>query len=400
MKAIDTLTNAVGLYALTLDGELGVFGNGNQFTVNHELSQAFGPQIRQLLKSYLANPDGGEYRLGVVFHGEAAGPWRSDTLVLEEHVLRETYPVGGPPSQALTAFQRKNRIKSIYRGIELLVEHRVEHLADTPTYCPVLFDRETSLDEYVPKTKGSATADQPVPVLEVLNLLAVLPAGRRNTPAVATMTQDMRRYLDSKAARRDGTFTLRKENYVRTKVDDSVTVEFFDVDKRHDRAQTLLNGDLGRRPDVAVDIPSIERFDQIERWLVRPHQPVDAALLRSFVRFRNLDADRLVALAEKALVHTAPGGVRLLDVGMRDAWNMFLLEGTVSLQAADGGSLLVTGGTDKAASPIAFLKPRKYMVTSITPVSFLWMHDAMLAAVAAAPDPDPKPASALKQLRS
>jgi hypothetical protein len=400
VNSIDTLTNAVGLYTLTLDGELGMFGDGKRFIVNPELGQAFGPQIRQLLKSYLANPDGGDYRLGVVFHGQSAGPWRSDTLMLEEHVLRETYPVGGPPSQALTAFQKKNRFKSIYRGIELLIGHRVEHLVDTQIYFPVLFDRETSLGDYLPKPKSSATEDLAVPVLEVLNLLAVVPIGRRNMPALATVMQDMRRYLDSKDARRDDRFTIRKENYVPTKVDASDTVEFFDVDKRHERAQTLLSGDLGRRLELAAQIPSDERFDQIERWLVRPHQPVDAALLRSFARFRNLDSDRLAALAEMALVHTAPGGVRLLDIGMKDAWNMFLLEGTVSLQADDGGSLLVTGGTDRAASPISFLKPRKYMVTSVTPVSFLWLHDALLKAVAAAPDPDPKPASELKRLQS
>jgi hypothetical protein len=400
VNAIDTLTNAVGLYTLTLHGELGVFGDAKQFVANPELGQAFGPQIRQLLKSYLANPDGGDHRLGVVFHGQSAGPWRSDTLMLEEHVLRETYPVGGPPSQALTAFQKKNRFKSIYRGFELLVGHRVEHLADTQIYFPVLFDRETSLGDYLPKPKSSVSEDQSVPVLEVLNLLAVVPVGRRNMPALATVIQDMHRYLDSKDARRDNRFTIRKENYVPTKADASDTVEFFDVDKRHERAQTLLSGDLGRRLELAAQIPSDERFDQIERWLVRPHQPVDAALLRSFVRFRAIDGNRFAMLAEMALVHTAPGGVRLLDIGMKDAWNMFLLEGTVSLQADDGGSLLVTGGTDKAASPISFLKPRKYMVTSVTPVSFLWLHDALLEAVAAAPDPGPKPASDLKRLRS
>ena len=399
MKAIDTLTNAVGLYALTPHGELGLFGEGNQFSVNHDLTQAFGAQIRQLLKSYFANPNRGDYRLGVVLHGQAAGPWRSDTLVLEEHVLRETYPVGGPPSQELTAFQKKNRLKSIYRGMELLVNHRVGHLADTPMYCPVLFDRETSLADYLPRFKGGTSPDQSVPVLEVLNLLAVVPVGRRNTPALETVMQSMRRYLHSKDSRRDATLSIREENYVPTAGDASATAEFFDVDKRHDRAQTLLASDLGRRLELAAQVPLSERFDQVDRWLERPHRPVDAALLRSFTRFRNLDDDRLAALAEKALVHTAPGGVRLLDIGMKDAWNMFLLEGTVSLQAADQGTLLVTGGTDKAANPIAFLKPRKYIVTSVTPMSFLWLHDALLAAVATAPVPKPT-SSPLDRLRS
>jgi hypothetical protein len=400
VKAIDTLTNAVGLYALTPDGELGMYADGNRFSANHELAQAFGPQIRQLLKSHLASPDNSGHRLGIVFHGRVEAPWRSDTLALEERILRGIYPVGGPPTQQLTAFQKKNRLKSIYRGIELLVEYRDEHFSDLPVFCPLLYDRDTTLGEYPWMSSGSLAPDSRVPVLEVLNLLATMPIGRRNTSAIDTLMGDLRRFRTRKGARGGDSFTIRQEVYVAPSVDASEAVEFFDVDKRHEREQTLLSGDLGQRLDLAAQAQQSERFDQVERWLERPHRPVDPALLRGFTQFRNLDGDRLAALVEKALVHTAPGGVRLLDIGMRDAWNMFLLEGTVSLQAADGGTLLVTGGTDKAASPISFLKPRKYAVTSITPVSFLWVHDALLAAVAVEPGPRPRPASALKQLRS
>jgi hypothetical protein len=386
VKAIDTLTNVVGLYVLTPDGALGALGDGNRLAVDHAQTQTFGPQIRQLLKTYLGNPDGSNIRLGVVYHSPAQMSWSSDTLVMEEHVLREVYPVSGPTVQELTAFQKKNRVKSIYRGIELLVEYRYDRLADAPVYCPLLYDRSTTLDQYPAYSGLGEENSSRIPVMELLNLMAMLPLGRRNAPELLALMQNMHRYLVRKDMRRDGVFTLRQDVYVAPATDTAATVGFFDADKRHERKQTLMSGSLGQRLDRALQVPQSERFHQVEQWLERPHRPVDPALLRSFARFRNLDDTRLAALAEKALVHTAPGGVRLLDIGMKDSWNMYLLEGTVSLQAADGGTLLVTGGSDKAANPISFLKPRKYTVTSVTPVSFLWVHDALLQAVAVAPE--------------
>lgn len=401
MKALDTLTNAVGLYVLTPEGILGALGEGNRFTPDPEQTRIFGPQIRQLLKTYLGNPDGSHIRLGAVFHSRANSFWSSDTLVMEEHVLREVYPVSGPTEQELTAFQKKNRVKSIYRGIELLIEYRFERLADAPVYCPLLYDRGTTLDQYPSYPVFGDDKSQRLPVVELLNLMAMLPLGRRNTPELLALMQNMHRYLVRKDMRRDGVFTLQQDADAAPAAGDAAAVEVSDTDERHERQQALLSGGLGQPFQRALQVPPSERFHHVEQWLERPHRPVDPALLRSFTLFRNLDTGRLAALAQTALVHTAPGGVRLLDIGMTDAWNMYLLEGTVSLQAADGGKLLVTGGSDKAASPISFLKPRKYTVTSVTPVSFLWVHDALLQAVEIAPEPaDTSAISAHRPLKS
>lgn len=396
MNAIDTLTNAAGLYWLTRDGELGKYEGDKAFVCDHPLSQAFGPQIRRLLRSYLADPDGGTLRVGIVYHPRQERPWNSDTLVLEESVIRELYPLSGPPGQELTAFQKKNREKSIYRGIELLLEYRYEQLGDATVYCPLLYDRGTSLDQYGARFGLSGFDGARIPVAELLNLAAVIPLGRRNTPELAALLGNMHRFPVRKDARRDEPFTIREERYVAPPGQASGEVKFFDVDRRHERQQTLSGGTLAHRLGAAVEAQRADRFDQVEQWLERPNRPVDAALLRTFAQFHDLDGSRLAAFAEKALVYTAPGGVKLLDVGMRDPWSMYLLEGTVSLQAADGGSLFVTGGTDKATSPISFLKPRKYTVSAVTPVSFLWIHDALLQAVLVPYDPATRTVSALK----
>ncbi len=395
MKAIDTLTNITGLYGLTPDGELGVYGADQRFLPDVQLTQVFAPQIRQLLRSYLADPNSGTYRVGLIYHAPQPRPWGSDTLLLEEAVLRELYPVGGPPTQELTAFQKKNREKSIYRGIELLIEYRYERLADAPVYCPLLYDRELALDQYPPSLSFAATPGVRTPALEVLNLMAMIPLGRRNTPELTALMHNMYQYLVRKEVRRDGIFTLDQEKYI-ARGATTGDAEFFDADKRHERQQTLTAGMLQQRLAAAEQMQRADRFAQVEQWLERPVRPVDPSLLRTFTQFRDLDAHQLALLAERALVHTAPPGAKLLNRGMQDAWNMYLLEGTLSLEAADGGSLFVTGGTDKAASPISFLKPRKYTVTAVTPVSFLWIHDALLAAVLGSSDPAPQRLPAFK----
>jgi hypothetical protein len=397
VTAIDQLLNVVGLYVVTADGKLGVYGEDKRFVADQALTQALAPQIRQLVSAYLASPDASEYRLGVVYHGAGPHPWESDTLALEEAVLREVYPVSGPTTQGLTAFQKKNRDKSIYRGIELLLEYRYERIREEPVYCPVLFDRGTTLDEYHEYGTSKGT---PILVMEVLNLIAHVPLGRRDSEVLRTLMSNMHRYLVHKDMRRAGLFTLNEERFVGAADGAPTTVEFFDADKRHDRQQTLVGGTLHQRLLAAEQAQLNERFAQVEQWLERPHRPVDPALLRTFTQFRNLDGHVLSVLAEKALVHTAPSNARLINIGMKDAWNMYLLEGTVSLQAADGGAIFVTGGGDKAASPISFLKPRKYTVTAVTSTSFLWIHDALLAAIAVAPPPEMSVAPSLKPFRS
>jgi hypothetical protein len=395
VAAIDTLSNVVGLCVVTADGMLGVYGEDKRFIADQALTQALEPHIRQLLSAYLVRPNASDYRLGVVYHATEPRPWDSDTLAIEEAVLREVYPVSGPTTQELTAFQKKNREKSIYRGIELLLEYRYERIREEPVYCPVLYDRETSLDQY---REYGALKGTPIPVMEVLNLMAHVPLGRRDTAELRALMTNMHRFLVHKDMRRAG-FTLNEERFAAGTDGALTTVEFFDADKRHERQETFLGGTLHQRLVAAEQTQQTERFAQVEQWLERPHRPVDPALLRTFTQFRNLDGNVLSVLAEKALVHTAPSSARLLNIDMKDAWNMYLLEGTVSLQAADGGALFVTGGSDKAASPISFLKPRKYTVAAVTSVSFLWIHDALLAAITV-PPPEARVAPALKPSRS
>jgi len=159
VKAIDTLTDVVGLYALTPHGELGVYTERGRISIVHASTQVLGPQIRQLLKTYLADPDTSEYRLGVVYRRVDQTSSQGDTLRLEERALQQLFPAGAPATQGRTELQAANCEQNIRRGIQLLSTRRQPQFADAPVYLPVLYDRGTTLDQYSNRRAGRPTAE-------------------------------------------------------------------------------------------------------------------------------------------------------------------------------------------------------------------------------------------------
>ncbi|MEK6550117.1 MAG: hypothetical protein AABZ50_00575, partial [Pseudomonadota bacterium] len=80
--------------------------------------------------------------------------------------------------------------------------------------------------------------------------------------------------------------------------------------------------------------------------------------------------------------------------GSDDPWNLYLLEGTVSLVAEDGSVTTLEGGTPRARAPLAFLRPRKYTVMAITKVFYISVHDTLLKVVQSSGRPvKPPPAT-------
>jgi hypothetical protein len=75
--------------------------------------------------AYLRNPEQGNFRLAIIHRMQEKRPWGSECLFLEKHIVRRLYPVTGMTTDVdLTSFQRKNREKSIYRGMELFLEYK------------------------------------------------------------------------------------------------------------------------------------------------------------------------------------------------------------------------------------------------------------------------------------
>lgn len=375
MSLLDIIPNPAGLYVLNAKGELGFFGPDGKAQLDVELSRAFAGHNQEFLKAYLQDPAAERRRLAIIFRSAEKKPWGPVTFVLEDFVVRELYPVGGKIGDALTSFQQKNREKSVYRGMEVLLEAKSDIAPNCPVFCPILLDRGTRLSQYADVLgHAPSEADQASAVVEVINLVATIPIARRETEAVFKLRERLMRGIIRKDQRHERVYEViagRDHWMAQGSADDAFAD--LDRDQRLGRDLTLSAEDLAR-------LHENERLDKIERWLVNPLKPVDAGTLRRFAQFKDLDESVLVGLAARTFLYAAPPGARLLDRGLSDAWNMFLLEGTVMLTPEDGVGSLLEGNSEKAAYPVSFLKPRKYNVDAQTSVSFIWIHDLQIYA--------------------
>jgi hypothetical protein len=384
MSAIATFPGLGGFYVLSPDGQLGFYDQNNKFVLDAKLNKTFADYNRQYLMTYLRNPEQGNFRLAIIHQTQEERPWGCCSLLLEKHIVRRLYPVTGMTTEVdLTTFQKKNREKSIYRGMELFLEYKDTSAPDMPVFCPVLFDREKTLNDYASILNNPVTAaERDTPVVEVINLLAGIPIAKRSSPEVAILKEKIYQGIVKKGMRKSEEFTLIEDIRRSAQADKKERVSgdpYGDIDKRAERQVTLDS--KGHDGKSAVGIHDSAFIQNISSSLVGHPEPADSMTLKNFFKFRDLEHDKLEALAARCLVYKAPPGTQLLERGTKDTWNLYLLEGVVKLIAADGVEKMIEGGTDTARNPVSFLKPRMYTAVAFTRVSFLWIDDKLVETV-------------------
>jgi hypothetical protein len=379
MATIKSFSGLTGFYVLTSDGQLGAYDQDGEFVVDAKLTRAFADYNRRFLMTYLQSPEKGNFRLAIIHRTQEKRPWGSETLLLEKTIVRRLYPMTGTTELDLTVFQKKNREKSIYRGMEIFLEYKDASTPDLPVYCPVLYDRGRTLDDYAANLDRPVTpADRETPVVEILNLLAGIPVGKRYTPEIGILKEKIYQGIVKKGMRKSAEFTLIEDirrNAVAA-TDKTADDPYADVDKRSER-QVTLNSKAGD-----ADAPHNANDNVLPRnigsaLMGRP-EPAEPGTLKIFTRFRDMDHARLEALAGKCMVYRVPPGTPLLERGTNDSWNLYLIDGAVELVAADGMPKTIEGGTPTASNPISCLKPRMYTVSALTRVAFLWIDDKLI----------------------
>ena len=100
--------------------------------------------------------------------------------------------------------------------------------------------------------------------------------------------------------------------------------------------------------------------------------------LRQFQPLNRLTDEQLVVLASRAERRTHGPGQRVVEKGVRDGLDFFLVSGAVELQAPDGRKSVIEADSDKALNPIARLQPRMYDVVAIRPSEFLVVEQDVL----------------------
>ncbi len=101
--------------------------------------------------------------------------------------------------------------------------------------------------------------------------------------------------------------------------------------------------------------------------------------LKAFQPLNRLTDDQLVLLASRAERRAFGPGQRVLERGVRDGLEYFLVNGTVELESLDGRKSVIEAETEKALNPIARLQPRMYDVTAVKPCEFLVVEQDVLS---------------------
>ena len=334
IREVAALGSAPGLFVLTGNGQIGTYDVDRSFNIDESLSKRLGAYTSGFLKSYVRNPDEPEWRLGIVYNSKIKNPWGFETFVLEESIIRMLYPVGGKVTGELTEFQKRNRVKSIYQGIELLLEHKPDNAPDAAVYCPVLFNRNTKLARYAAMLNGrAAKEDLDTMVAEIVNLAAVIPLARRTVPEIFELHGLMHQRLIDKGMRRSSRLTLTDGagQFNTDLPDDAATEAFTDVDKRTDRRVNLPTGKhSGAFQNQFMELLwQAEACKTVARYIQTPFRYLDPRELKGFNRFRSLNESALALLAATSPVYRAPGGSELLKIDTNDAFNLLFARGNV-----------------------------------------------------------------------
>jgi len=340
-----------GFYVLTAQSELGRYDNNGRFRAAPELTASLKDMTERLLHQYRSG-DASSLAIGLVANIASSKPWRSATLVFSDAVLREVYHTSDDPDAPLTAFQKRNKLRSMFQGMELVLDTKKASQPQYPRFCPVLFAPEVS-SEVLSGRYGIDYVDARH-TLEVLDLMAVLDPELQKHSALSAMVLEMRRAKIAPELRHGPGLML---------VEDASS---------GDRSAP----DRGTAP--APDASPWEDEPEPRDICFNDGDPVTYWLLAWFAPFNELNDLQRQFVARGHTIMQRPAGTRLIEKGSQEDMSIYLVQGTLDLEAFDGRRMTITGGTRRASLPISQLRPHAYTVTAATEVTVILFSQVMV----------------------
>ncbi len=347
------LPGTEGFYVLTPDGGLGRHDADGQFVREPGLSNALAARNQALLRRYRAG-EIEEIALGLVTADIPGRPWHCASLVFSDHALREVYPSSNDDKTPLTDFQKSNRIKSLFQGMELVLDARKASQPQYPRYCPVMFEPEVNGAALAARYGLETVASDRV--LEVLDLMAPLDREERQDLAYSNMVMEMVRTRIAPDMRSSPELRLAAG------------------------ASPAIEGGPGSPEARGVQSPWPDESGQ-RHVSFRDGDPVPYWLLAWFAPFNHLNDLQREFIARTVKISKRPAGVILIERGSREDISYFLVEGTVLLKSFDGRDIHITGGTKRAQLPVSQLNPHAYTVQADTEVTVIPVSQSMLRKV-------------------
>lgn len=352
----EPLPGIEGFYLLTAAGEIGRYREDGTFAAEPELGHKLAGKIEALLRQYRdGDPKG--LVLALVTPKTPDQPWAGASLTFGDHVLREILRTSDDSSAALTRFQRRNKTKSVSRGMELLLEEKKPAQPQLSRYCPVLFvpevNGETLRERYNVGALDTRNA------FEVIDLMAPCSPGEQRDPVLAEMILEMARNKVAPGARNAPELML-VEN-----------LEAAPGRMRQDWSRDVVDPQATPWEHVPEDRnTSFSDGDPVTYWL-----------LARFAPFNELNDLQRQFIARGHLVTRKHAGTTLIERGSREDMTIYLVDGTLELEAFDGKKMSISGGTRRAHLPISQLRPHAYTVKAATDASVIVVSQEMVRQV-------------------
>lgn len=343
-----------GFYVLTSDGVLGRYQPDGRFVAEPSLTEALRNETTALW-GRCRGGDTESIAIGLVTRRTRDRPWHCASLAFSDMALREIYRTSDDPGSPLTAFQQRNRTKSVYRAMELILDTHKASRPEHPRFCPVLAAPECGRD-VLSRRYGVDDLDA-VNALEVLDLAPLPGTDQRRQAALDRMVVELTRTTI--------TPELRSAPDLRV-VDDAGPAP------RGAGTASWSVVEPARYRDPWEDEPdnrlaSFNDGDPVPYWLLAWFSP-----------FNELNDLQRQFVARGHTVTKRRAGARLLERGSRDDATLYLVDGTLDLEAFDGRRMSIVGGTRRAHLPVSQLRPHAYTVTAATDVSIIVVSQDMV----------------------
>jgi len=341
-----------GFYVLTAAGALGRYRTDGRFVEDPSLTEQLGFATAALLQQY-RNGDCESIAIGLVTRRTPDKPWHCASLVFSDGALKEVYRTGDDPRAPLTAFQKRNKSKSVYRGMELVLETRNPSQPQYPRYCPVLVAPEYGSDA-LSRRYGVNDMDA-INSLEVLDLMAPLHPEDHRHPALSRMVVEMSQ--------------SRIEPELRHQPELAVVD---DAPGRSHAGEHRFPADDPRYGSPWEDEPEPRHYS------FNDGDPVPYWLLASFTPFNELNDLQRQFVARGHTVTQKPAGATLIERGSTDDVTLYLVDGTLELEAFDGRKMSIDSGSRRAHLPISQLHPHAFTVKAASNASVIFVSQDMV----------------------
>lgn len=340
-----------GFYLLTPGGELGRYRSDGELALETGLSASVADKIHLLLKQYRSGDE--SVRIALVVPRVPDQSWRSASMVFSDRGLREFYRTSTDHDAPLTSFQKRNRVKSVFQGMEVVLDAKEVTQPPYPRACPVLFVPE--VDASILGQRYNLDSVDPAIVLEVVDLMAPLGPEDRRHGALARMVMEMQRTRIAPEMRSGPELVLA--------------------------ATTGASGERPAASEPAQKKSPWEDLPERQDTCFNAGDPVTYWLLAWFAPFNELNDLQRQFIARGHTITKKPAGTILIERGSLEDISIYLIEGTIELEAFDGKTMDIVGGTKHAHLPISQLRPHAYTVRAATDVTIILVSQRMVREV-------------------